>query len=62
MISQDLVKGAKGAAAFLGPAVNANAIYHMVRTNRLPVIRMGKSMFFRKSELEAVFQSQATNG
>jgi hypothetical protein len=61
MLSQDLIRGAKGAAAFLGPAVNANAIYHMVKTNRLPVIRMGKTMFFRKSELEAAFKSESTH-
>ncbi|BAI95823.1 hypothetical protein Sj15T_01620 [Sphingobium sp. TA15] len=61
-IREDLVKGAKGAAAYLGPAVTERAVYRLVETQRLPVIRMGKTMFFRKSELDAAFRSETANG
>nr|WP_246605093.1 helix-turn-helix domain-containing protein [Aquisediminimonas sediminicola] len=33
-------------------------IYHMAEDGRLPVIRKGKRLFFRKSELEAAFRSE----
>lgn len=60
MLNQDLVKGAKGAATFSG--LSERQIYHLVEGGHLPCIRMGKSMFFRKSELEAAFRSAAANG
>lgn len=57
MLSTDLVSGAKGAAAFTGLA--PKAIYHMVANGSLPVIRKGRKLFFRKSELEAAFSSES---
>lgn len=62
MISEDLIKGAKKAAEFLGPNINVRTVYHLVEAQRLPVIRMGRSMYFRKTELEAAFRSAAANG
>ena len=56
-LSLDLLKGAKRAAEYIG--VSQRSIYHMVEKGYLPVCRRGKTMFFRKSELEAVFQSEA---
>lgn len=56
-MNQDLVSGAKGAAEYLG--ITPNAIYHLTRHGQLPVIRKGKRLYYRKTELEAAFQSDA---
>jgi excisionase family DNA binding protein len=58
MLSQDLLRGAEGAAKHLGPAVSARMVYHMVENGRLPAIRMGRALFFRKSDLERAFSSE----
>ena len=55
-LSQDLVAGAIGAANYTG--LSARTIYHLVYKNALPVVRVGRRMYFRKSELDAVFSSQ----
>ncbi len=57
MLSNDLLAGANAAAAFVG--VSPRAIYHMTERGHLPVIRKGKRLYFRKSELEAAFRSEA---
>lgn len=57
MLSQDLIAGAKGAAEYLG--VTPRSVYRLVETNQIPVIRKGRTLFFRKSELEAAFRSVA---
>ena len=54
-IGHDLLSGAKEAAKELG--LTERAIYHMVEAGHLPVIRKGKRLYFRKSELEAAFRS-----
>lgn len=59
MLNVDLLSGAKAAADFIG--VKPRMVYHMVEKGHLPVIRKGKSMFFRKSELEAAFRSGAAH-
>lgn len=53
--NEDLIKGAKGAAEFLG--VSRPVVYHMVEEGNLPVIRKGARLFFLKSELKAAFRS-----
>lgn len=53
----DIVQGAAGAAAYLG--VKPRTIYHLAEKGLVPVIRKGKLMFFRKSELDAAFRSEA---
>lgn len=55
MLGDDLLSGAKQAAQELG--LTERAIYHMVEAGHLPVIRKGKRLYFRKSELEAAFRS-----
>lgn len=55
MLSSDLIRGADGAASYTG--LPRRSIYHMVETGVLPVIRKNRSLFFRKSELEAAFRS-----
>ena len=60
MLSQDLIAGAIAAANYAG--LSPRAIYHLVEQGHLPVIRKGKRLYFRKSELEAAFRSEAANG
>jgi len=55
MLTNDLLAGADAAASFIG--VSRNAVYHLVRSGRLPTIRKGKRLYFRKSELEQAFRS-----
>lgn len=56
MLSNDLIRGAKAAADYLGET--PRAVYHMAENGSLPVIRKGRKLYFRKSELEAAFRSQ----
>ncbi|WP_298196574.1 helix-turn-helix domain-containing protein [Novosphingobium sp.] len=57
-LANDLLRGASAAAAFLG--VQPRTIYHLVEIGQLPCIRKGsRTLFFRKSELEAAFRSEA---
>ncbi|OHD00879.1 MAG: helix-turn-helix domain-containing protein [Sphingopyxis sp. RIFCSPHIGHO2_01_FULL_65_24] len=56
-LKEDLLNGAKAAAAYLG--VSARAVYHMSENNLIPVIRKGQKLFFRKSELDAAFRADA---
>lgn len=60
MLSQDLIAGARAAAAYSG--LTERQIYHMSEQGLLPAIRRGRKLFFRKSELEAAFRSDASNG
>ncbi|ASP30189.1 helix-turn-helix domain-containing protein [Qipengyuania flava] len=56
MLNHDLIHGAAGAASYCG--LSRRAVYHLVESGELPVIRKGRRLFFRKSELEAAFRSQ----
>jgi len=56
-LSEDLITGADAAAAHMGLPVRS--IYHMVQSGQLPVIRKGRRLYFRKTELEQSFRSQA---
>jgi excisionase family DNA binding protein len=51
----DLLPGANAAAAFTG--LTSRTIYHMVEKGELPVIRKGRRLYFRRSELERTFRS-----
>ncbi|PZU17133.1 helix-turn-helix domain-containing protein [Qipengyuania flava] len=57
MLNGDLINGAAEAAKFIG--ITPRTVYHMVDRGELPVIRKGKRLYFRKSELEAAFRSEA---
>lgn len=57
ILADDLLTGAAAAASFIG--VGQRAIYHMVEAGQLPVIRKGRRLYFRKTELEAAFSSTA---
>jgi excisionase family DNA binding protein len=58
MLKDDLLPGAIAAAAYVG--VKPRSIYHMTEAGQLPVIRKGKRLYFRKSELDRAFSSEAT--
>lgn len=51
----DLIRGAAAAAAFTG--LPRPVIYRLAEQGHLPVTRKGRSLYFRKSELEKAFQA-----
>ena len=57
MLSDDLLNGAAAAARYMG--VKPRSIYHLTEHGHLPVIRKGRKLYFRKSELERAFSSEA---
>jgi excisionase family DNA binding protein len=56
VLNADLIHGAPAAAQYTGLPVRT--IYHLVEKGNIPVIRKGKKLFFRKSELERAFSSE----
>ena len=56
MLSEDLIRGARGAAEYTGLPVRT--IYHMTEKSLLPVIRKGRALFYRKSDLDLAFTSK----
>lgn len=57
MLNNDLINGAQAAAAYCG--LPRSVIYNLVYNGELPVIKKGRRLFFRKSELDRAFQSNA---
>ena len=57
MLLNDLIKGAKAVERETEGRINARQVYHMVENGQLPVIRKGRAMYFRRSELEEAFKS-----
>lgn len=57
MIKGDILVGAKAAAEHIG--LSQRFIYSMVERGDLPVIRSGKRLLFRKSELERALTGNA---
>lgn len=57
MLRDDLLGGAKAAAEYIGE--KPRAIYHLVENGLLPCVRKGRKLYFRKSELERAFSSEA---
>ena len=51
----DLIEGASNAAAFTG--LSRRKIYRLAEQGHVPVIRKGRRLYFRKSELERAFMS-----
>lgn len=56
MLANDLLPGAKAAAEYIGET--PRAVYNMAEKGLLPVIRKGRKLYFRKSELDAAFRSE----
>lgn len=57
MLNDDLLRGAKAAAAYIG--VSPHIVYRMAASGQIPVVKKGRSVWFRKSELDAAFRSAA---
>lgn len=55
-LSDDLLSGAKEAANFIG--LPQRAVYRLTENGQLPVIRKGRRLFYRKSDLEKAFQAE----
>ncbi|WP_150291662.1 helix-turn-helix domain-containing protein [Sphingobium estronivorans] len=61
MLADDLLDGVAAIAAFLNKSERAT--YHMIYSGALPTaFKKGQRWYARKSELEAAFRSDATNG
>lgn len=59
-LSSDLLSGAAAAARYTG--LSRRVIYHLTETGALPVIRIGRRLYYRRSELAQAFRSQAPSG
>lgn len=57
MLADDMLAGASAAADFC--ALPRRAIYRLVERERIPFVRMGRNLYFRKSELAQAFASDA---
>ncbi len=59
-LNDDLIRGAKAAADYIGAGVTPRVIYGMVEAGFLPVVKIGASknatLYFRKSAIDAAFQ------
>lgn len=55
-MNADLIDGADAAAAFTG--LSRRQIYRLTEQGHLPVIRKGRRLFFRRSELERTFSAR----
>lgn len=53
-LAEDLLSGADAAAEFTG--LSRRVIYHLIEAGTLPVIRIGRKLYFRRSELERAFR------
>jgi excisionase family DNA binding protein len=53
----DLLEGAASAAAYTG--ISRRKIYRMANDGLLPHVRRGRTLFFRKSELDRAFRSKS---
>jgi excisionase family DNA binding protein len=57
MLSDDLLNGASAAAGYVG--VTQRTIYRMADSGHIPVIRKGRKLYFRKSDLDKAFTAEA---
>jgi len=57
VLSDDLLNGAKAAAEYIGET--QRAVYNMAEKGHLPCTRKGRKLYFRKSELDRAFSSNA---
>lgn len=55
MLKDDLIPGCPAAAAYTG--LKESTIYHLASTGRIPSRKMGKKLYFLKSELDLAFRS-----
>lgn len=57
MLDGDIIRGTKAAAQYLG--FTERQLWHMVYEGRVPHVRKGRRLFFRKTELERSFSGEA---
>ena len=57
MLNDDLLSGGAAIAAYIGQSERAT--WHMIYSGELPIVRKGRKIFARKSELEAAFRADA---
>lgn len=57
MLKTELIVGAAAAADYIG--VSRSHVYRLVASGHLPAVRKGDRLYFRKSEIEAAFRSEA---
>ncbi|MAM39545.1 MAG: helix-turn-helix domain-containing protein [Erythrobacter sp.] len=62
MLGDELIKGAKGLAKYTGNVLTPRQAYRLAEEGKIPVIKVGRSLYFRKSEVDAAFRSDAANG
>lgn len=55
-MNTDLLAGAASAAAYTG--LTRREIYRLADQGHVPVVRKGRRMFFRKSELDQAFSAK----
>lgn len=53
-LADDLLAGAAAAATYCG--LSQRVIYHLTETGILPVRRIGRRLYYRKSDLDEVFR------
>lgn len=53
-LSEDLLVGAEAAATYTG--LSRRVIYHLVDSGAIPVRRIGRRLYFRRSELDHFFR------
>lgn len=54
-MNTDLIEGAARAASFTG--LSRRKIYRLAEQGHVPVVRKGRRLYFRKSELERAFRA-----
>lgn len=54
-MNYDLIAGAGGAAAYTG--LSCRKIYRLAEEGHIPVVRKGRRLYFRKSELDRAFST-----
>lgn len=52
----DLMVGAESAASYTG--LSRRTVYRLVDEGRLPVVRKGRRLYFRRSELDRAFSAE----
>lgn len=57
-----LTKGCKGASRYTNNVISERTFYHLVEIGQIPVIRLGKSLYFDLDDIDAALQPGATNG
>jgi excisionase family DNA binding protein len=54
-MQEDLIAGAADAASYTG--LSRRVIYRLTEQGHLPAIRMGRRLYYRKSELDRTFKA-----